>query len=41
MRQPRAVKEPRRVQGQSIMGLVLDRIGKLIALHLQKRSPGL
>lgn len=41
MRRPRAVREkPRRVQGQSVMGLVLDKIGKLIARHLQKRSPG-
>lgn len=41
MRRPRSIREkPRRVQGQSVMGLVLDKIGKLIARHLQKRSPG-
>jgi hypothetical protein len=39
MRRSRAVWG-RRPQGRSIMGLVLDKIGKLIALHLQKRSPG-
>src|SRR5688572_28857309 len=39
MRRSRAVRG-RKPQGQSVMGFVLDHIGKLIARHLQKRSPG-
>jgi hypothetical protein len=38
MRQKRAVRE--KPEGQSVMGLVLDSVGKLIARHLQKRLPG-
>src|SRR6478752_7674266 len=38
MRRKRAVRE--KPEGQSIMGLVLDSVGKLIARHLQKRLPG-
>lgn len=37
MRRSQAVRED---PGQSVMGLVLDSIGKLIARHLQKRLPG-
>lgn len=34
------MRRHRAVQGQSVMGLVLDSIGKLIARHLQRRLPG-
>lgn len=33
-------RRPGGPEGQSVMGLVLDSIGKLIARHLQKRLPG-